>query len=66
MKKILVVDNDQFMLDFVSDVLSEKGCHVVTATDGLMALDILRTYTPDSFINSKYFTLMHRIRAAEK
>ncbi len=47
MKKILAVDNDQFMLKFISDVLSEEGHDVVTAEDGLSALDILETYTPD-------------------
>jgi PAS domain S-box-containing protein len=47
MKKILAVDNDQFMLKFITDVFAEKGHEVVTAEDGLSALDILETYTPD-------------------
>jgi CheY-like chemotaxis protein/HPt (histidine-containing phosphotransfer) domain-containing protein len=45
-KKILVVDNDRFMLEFMSDLLSEKGCQVVTAEDGFSALDVLKTFTP--------------------
>jgi PAS domain S-box-containing protein len=47
MKKILVVDNDQFMLKFISDVISQEGFEVITAEDGLSALDILENYTPD-------------------
>lgn len=47
MKKILVVDNDQFILEFISDVISQEGFEVITAEDGLSALDILENYTPD-------------------
>ena len=43
MKKILVIDNDKFILEFMNDVLSERGHEVVTAEDGLSALDILET-----------------------
>jgi PAS domain S-box-containing protein len=46
-KKILVVDNDKFILEFMNDVLSERGHEVVTADDGLSALDILETLVPD-------------------
>ena len=46
-KKILVVDNDRFILEFMKDVLSEKGHEVVTAEDGLSALDIVETLVPD-------------------
>ncbi|MBW2205050.1 MAG: PAS domain S-box protein, partial [Deltaproteobacteria bacterium] len=47
MKKILVVDNDKFIVEFMNDVLSERGHKVVTAEGGLAAVDILKTYTPD-------------------
>jgi two-component system sensor histidine kinase/response regulator len=46
-KKILVVDNDKFILEFMNDVLSEKGHEVVTVEDGLSALDILESLVPD-------------------
>ena len=46
-KKILVVDNDQLILEFMNDMLSKEGHQVVTAEGGLSALDILKTYTPD-------------------
>ena len=47
MKKILVVDNDPFILDFVGDFLKKKGHQVVTAKSGLIALDIIQTYIPE-------------------
>lgn len=46
-KKILAVDNDRFMLGFMTDLLREQGHEVKTAQDGLTALEILKTYTPD-------------------
>jgi len=47
MKKILVVDNDKVILEFLTDILSKEGHQVLTAEDGLSALDILKDYTPD-------------------
>ncbi len=48
MKKILVVDNDPLFLDFVRDLLQEAGNLVKTAEDGISALKILKTFTPDT------------------
>jgi len=50
MNKVLVVDNDLLILRFVSDVLSKEGYQVITAKDGLSALDILREITPQAII----------------
>ncbi|MFH1351501.1 MAG: response regulator [Pseudomonadota bacterium] len=47
MKKILVVDNDRFILEFMNDVLTKEGHEVMTAVDGLSALDILKGFMPD-------------------
>ena len=47
MKKILVVDNDRFVLEFFNDLLSKEGHEVKMAEDGLSALDVLETFTPD-------------------
>ena len=49
-KEILVVDNDRFILEFVTDILSEKGFKVLTAEDGVSALEILKTHRPPSVI----------------
>lgn len=47
MKKILVVDNHPLILEFMSNLLTREGYEVVTAEDGLTALDILQTFTPE-------------------
>ncbi|MFC1811184.1 response regulator [Thermodesulfobacteriota bacterium] len=47
MKKILVVDNDRITLGIVTRLLEKEGHQVLTSRDGLGALDILKTYTPD-------------------
>ena len=47
MKKILVVDNHSMMLKFMSKLLEKEGHQVLTASDGLSALEILKTNIPD-------------------
>lgn len=47
MKKVLVVDNHRVIREFMTNFLEKKGCHVVTAEDGLSALETLKTYIPD-------------------
>jgi len=47
MNKIMVVDNDTMMLEFMTELLVNNGYQVKTATDGLSALETLETYIPD-------------------
>jgi len=47
MKKILVVDNHPLMLKFMSQLLEKEGHQVLTAGDGLSALDLLKTFRPE-------------------
>ncbi|MBW1779638.1 MAG: GAF domain-containing protein [Deltaproteobacteria bacterium] len=47
MSNVLVVDNDRFILEFMKDILSKEGHQVITAEDGLSAVDILEDYVPD-------------------
>ncbi|UCH00207.1 MAG: response regulator [Deltaproteobacteria bacterium] len=47
MKKILVVDNHPVIVKFLSNLLEREGHQVLTAGDGLSALDVLKTYIPD-------------------
>ena len=42
---VLIVDDDEFMLDFIQEALGET-CHVVTATSGSIALDVARSNSP--------------------
>jgi len=46
-KSVLVVDNHPMMLKYMRKLLEKRGDHVLTAEDGLMALKILKTHTPD-------------------
>jgi PAS domain S-box-containing protein len=46
-KKILVVDNHPLVLKFMSQLLKKEGHQVLTAEDGLSALEVLKTFTPD-------------------
>ena len=41
-KAVLVVDDDRSILETMTDLLQGEGYHVVTAADGLDALDLLR------------------------
>jgi PAS domain S-box-containing protein/putative nucleotidyltransferase with HDIG domain len=47
MSKVLAVDNDTFILEFIKDILTNEGHEVMTAEDGLSAVDILANYVPD-------------------
>ncbi len=46
-KKLLAVDDDPVVRRYIDLIFSEKGFEVVTAEDGLAALDALKTFTPD-------------------
>ena len=45
-RSILVVDNDNLILSFMEDLLKREGYAIMTAPDGLVALDILKVRTP--------------------
>jgi twitching motility two-component system response regulator PilH len=49
-KKILVVDDEQDAVDFVSEVLEGEGYQVVTAPDGSKGLASMRSEKPDLVI----------------
>jgi len=46
-KRILLVDNDRFILEVLKDILIREGHEVLTAQDGLSALDVLEGFIPD-------------------
>jgi two-component system cell cycle sensor histidine kinase/response regulator CckA len=46
-KKILLVDNHPIILRFMTQLLEKEGHQVVSVEDGLSALEILKSYTPD-------------------
>lgn len=45
--RILVVDDDESILDFVREALEDEGFEVVTATDGAEALELAAARPPD-------------------
>ena len=45
-KSILVVDDDKFVRLVMDKLLRQAGYDVLTAADGLAALDMLKTHTP--------------------
>ncbi len=45
--EVFVVDNDETILAFMGKLLRKEGYSVKTAEDGLSALRILKSYTPD-------------------
>jgi PAS domain S-box-containing protein len=47
MKKVLVVDNHPVILKWMTNLLEKEGHQVITAQDGLSAVDVLKTYVPD-------------------
>ncbi len=47
MKRILVVDNHPVMLKFMKNLLEKQGHKVITAENGITALECLETFTPE-------------------
>lgn len=47
MKTVLVVEDEWAIADWLEVVLSERGYHVLAASNGRQALDILHHETPD-------------------
>lgn len=47
MQKVLVVDNNPVVLNYMNSFLSKNGYSVKTAENGLVALDLIQNYTPD-------------------
>ena len=48
--RILIVDDDDSIREFVSMALGLEGCQVRTARDGRDALDVARAWRPDLII----------------
>ncbi len=49
-KKVLVVDNEKNILDMMSKFLSREGFEVLTATNGINAIDLAKKSAPDLII----------------
>lgn len=49
-KKVLIVDDEDEVRDFVSTLLEENGYAPITASDGAEAMDMVRHHRPDLII----------------
>ncbi len=49
-KKILVVEDNPDALEMLSFILTGEGFSVITAEDGLQALDLVKTHQPDLIV----------------
>lgn len=49
LKNVLAVDNGPIMLKFLTRIMEKAGLNIVTAKDGVTAIDLLESYTPDIF-----------------
>ncbi|MEN9211322.1 MAG: response regulator [Thermostichus sp. DG02_4_bins_136] len=47
MTKVLVVDDNRTYLETISSLLSKNGLEVLTAMDGVEAMDVIRQQRPD-------------------
>lgn len=49
-KTILVIDDNQFILWLIRDILRKQGYNIVTASSGITGLKIANTLSPDLII----------------
>jgi CheY-like chemotaxis protein len=66
MAKVLVVDDEQDSLDLVQTLLETEGYSVVTAFDGLTALDMAEAEQPDLIILDLAMPTMSGYEVAEQ
>ena len=59
LSKVLVVDDEEDVLRFINDALKLEGIEVVTAFDGLSALDMAGSEKPDVIILDIMMPLMN-------
>lgn len=70
--KVLVVDDNPDLRNYVSHVLQHQGYHVRTAQSGELALEILETYSPDLILTDLMMPglsgidVIQRLRADER
>lgn len=46
-KKIMVVDDDPAIVEYLTSILSDRGYAVCSASDGAVALDVMKREKPD-------------------
>ncbi|PSU46635.1 hypothetical protein C9J12_18160 [Photobacterium frigidiphilum] len=54
MRDILLVDDNRTMLMFMEKMLTKRGFNVITASDGLQALEVLKVNAHIQFVLSDW------------
>ena len=65
MKKILIVDDEKDILEFLSYNLKKEGCSIYTASDGLEGLEKTKKIKPDLIIVDLMMPKMNGIEMCE-
>ena len=64
-KKILLVDDEQDILEFLSYNLRKEGCDVITANNGKEGLELAKKHTPDFILLDVMMPEMDGIEVCE-
>ncbi len=65
-KKILLIDDDPDILEFLSYNIKQEGYTIKTAENGVQALNVLKTYKPDLIIIDVMMPEMDGIETCKK
>ncbi|HOK08662.1 MAG TPA: response regulator [Candidatus Hydrogenedens sp.] len=64
--KILVVDDEPDVVEFLEKTLKGEGYHVITAYDGISALDLVSTEKPDIVLLDLMMPMMSGYEVCEQ
>lgn len=68
-KKILIAEDDKYLRDFYSELLTGEGFNVVTAENGIQGLEMIKSQKPDIVMLDLMMpimdgkTMLHQMRA---
>jgi two-component system chemotaxis response regulator CheY len=60
---ILIVDDNLYIREFIKEIISDLGCSIIEATNGLMALSKFKTYNPEIILMDIKMEIMDGIEA---
>lgn len=58
-KKILIIDDDNYMCGLMKDFLEERGFSAAFATNGITGLELIEKYQPNMILLDLNLPLMH-------
>jgi len=66
MPKVLVIEDEELLLDFLADSLRRMGFDVLAAHDGSSGIDMAKTENPDIIISDINMPVMNGLKVLEK